>query len=250
MDSPLASRGSFEDEGQKLRACEENLQRYHQLALAGRLVGATMHEVNNRLAALTNLIFLARALAESPQQSIVYLNEADTQLRSLGEITSRSLAFIRLDTDMKEVDLVELATSALRLHHEQISKKRINVQTRSSEVARAFVRKGEIFQVVANLLTNAIEALPHSGSLHVRIATQRSAIIITIADNGAGIPESIRETLFESFRSNKSDGNGLGLWIVNKIIRSHGGKIQYRSSRAPGTSGTVFRIALPTRNAA
>jgi signal transduction histidine kinase len=250
MDSPLVSRGSFEDEGQKLKACEENLRRYHQLALAGQLVGATMHEVNNRLAALTNLIFLARALAESPQQSIVYLNEADIQLRSLGEITSRSLAFIRLDTDMKEVDLVELATSALRLHHEQISKKRINVQTRSSEVARAFVRKGEIFQVLANLLMNAIEALPYSGSLHVRIATQHSATIITIADNGAGIPESMRETLFESFRSNKSDGNGLGLWIVNKIIHGHGGKIQYRSSSARGRSGTVFRIALPTQNAA
>ena len=209
-----------------------------------------MHEVNNRLAALTNLIFLARAVAESPQQSIVYLNEADIQLRSLGEITSRSLAFIRLDTDLKEVDLVELATSALRLHHQQISKKRINVQTRSSEVARAFVRKGEIFQVVANLLTNAIEALPHSGSLHVRIATQHSATIITIADNGSGIPESMRETLFESFKSNKSDGNGLGLWIVNKIITSHGGKIQYRSSSARGRSGTVFRIALPTQNTA
>jgi signal transduction histidine kinase len=250
MDSPSESRGSFEDEGQKLRACEENLRRYHQLALAGRLVGATMHEVNNRLAALTNLIFLARAVAESPQQSIVYLNEADIQLRSLGEITSRSLAFIRLDTDLKEVDLVELATSALRLHHQQISTKRINVQTRSSEVARACVRKGEIFQVVANLLTNAIEALPHSGSLHVRIATQHSATIITIADNGSGIPESMRETLFESFKSNKSDGNGLGLWIVNKIITSHGGKIQYRSSSARGRSGTVLRIALPTQNAA
>jgi hypothetical protein len=57
MDSSPVSRESFEDEGQKLKACEENLKRYHQLALAGRLVGATMHEVNNRLAALTNLIF-------------------------------------------------------------------------------------------------------------------------------------------------------------------------------------------------
>jgi C4-dicarboxylate-specific signal transduction histidine kinase len=56
MDSAATARGSFEDEGQKLKACEENLRRYHQLALAGRLVGATMHEVNNRLAALTNLI--------------------------------------------------------------------------------------------------------------------------------------------------------------------------------------------------
>ena len=250
MDSPLVSRESFEDEGQKLKSCEENLRRYHQLALAGRLVGATMHEVNNRLAALTNLIFLARTLIESPQQSVGYLDEADTQLRNLGEITARSLAFIRLDTELKEVDLVDLATSALRLHHEQISRKRISVQIRSSEVATVFVKKGEIFQVITNLLINAIEALPHSGSLHVRVATRSSIAIITIADNGAGIPESMRETLFESFKSNKSDGNGLGLWIVREIIRAHGGTVHFRSSSARGRSGTVFRIALPTQKAA
>jgi signal transduction histidine kinase len=250
MDSPLVSRGSFEDERQKLKACEENLRRYHQLALAGRLVAATMHEVNNRLAALTNLIFLARTSAESPQRSVGYLDEADIQLRSLGEITGRSLAFVRSDTEVKEVDLVDLAMSALQLHHEQISKKRINVQTRSSEVARAFVKKGEIFQVVTNLLMNAIEALPHSGSLHVRIATQHAVAVITIADNGAGIPASMRETMFESFKSSKPDGNGLGLWIVQKIVRSHGGEIQYRTSTARGKSGTVFRIALPLQRAA
>ena len=67
MDPPVAPRGSFEDEGQNLKACEETLRRYHQLSLAGRLVGATMHEVNNRLAALTNLIFLVRILSvDSP----------------------------------------------------------------------------------------------------------------------------------------------------------------------------------------
>jgi signal transduction histidine kinase len=250
MDSPLVSRGSFEDEGQKLKACEENLRRYHQLALAGRLVGATMHEVNNRLAALANLIFLAKTLAGSPSDSLSYLEEADSQLRNLGEITSRSLAFIRLDTEVKEIDLVDLATSALRLHQEQISKKRINVQTRSSEVVRAFVKRGEIFQVVTNLLMNAIEALPHSGSLHVRITAQSSVAIITIADNGAGIPASIQRTLFESFKSSKSDGNGLGLWIVREIVHSHGGQIQYRSRIAQGRSGTVFRISLPLQRAA
>src|SRR5580658_10787872 len=103
MDSPVAPRGSFEDEGQKLKACEENLRRYHQLALAGRLVGATMHEVNNRLAALTNLIFLVRTLSDRSLQSVEYLDEADSQLRSLGEITSRSLAFIRPDTEAKRL---------------------------------------------------------------------------------------------------------------------------------------------------
>jgi signal transduction histidine kinase len=160
MDSPVAPRGSLDDEGQKLKACEENLRRYHQLALAGRLVGATMHEVNNRLAALTNLIFLVRTLSDCSLQSVEYLDEADSQLRSLGEITIRSLAFVRLDIEAKEIDLVDLATSALRLHHEQISKNRINVQTRSSESALAHVKKGEIFQAVTNILLNSIEALP------------------------------------------------------------------------------------------
>jgi signal transduction histidine kinase len=248
MDSPFVSRGSFEDEGQKLKACEENLRRYHQLALAGRLVGATMHEVNNRLAALTNLIFLVRNISALSVQSVEYLDEADSQLRSLGEITSRSLTFIRLDTEAKEIDLVELANSALRLHHEQISQKRINVQTRSDESALARVKRGEIFQVITNLLLNSIESLPHSGNLHVRVAMHRSNAIITIADNGGGIPESMRGTLFDSFKSNKSEGNGLGLWIVREIVRGHNGTIQYRSSSVVGRSGTIFRISLPIQS--
>ncbi len=249
MDSPLLFRESFEDEGQKLKACEENLRRYHQLALAGRLVGATMHEVNNRLAALTNLIFLAKSVAAASHQTVEYLDEADLQLRSLGEITSRSLSFIRLETEAKEIDLVELATAALRLHDEQISKKRIKVQTRSAETALAFVKRGEIFQVLTNLLLNAIEALPHSGNLHVRVSMRHPSAIVTIADNGKGIPLSLRHTLFDSFKTEKAEGNGLGLWIVREIVQSHGGTIRYRSSGAVGKSGTVFRIALPIQKA-
>lgn len=82
MDSPLVPRDSFEDEGQKLKACEETLRRYHQLAMAGRLVGATMHEVNNRLAALTNLIFLARIHPDCSIQSVEYLDQADSRRRT------------------------------------------------------------------------------------------------------------------------------------------------------------------------
>jgi len=175
-----------------------------------------MHEVNNRLAALTNLIYLARALTGAPHPSLEYLDEADLQLRSLGEITARSLTFIRVEIKAKEIDLVELAISTLRLHDHHISKKRIAVQTRIAESALASVRRGEIFQVLTNLLLNAIEALPHFRKLHVRVAIRHPNAVITIADNGKGIPDESRETLFKSFKSDKSDGNGLGLWIVRK----------------------------------
>jgi signal transduction histidine kinase len=196
------------------------------------------------------LIFLARTDPDSRPKNPDYLDEADNQLRSLGEITSRSLGFIRLDLEAKEIDLVELADSALHLHHHQISEKRISVQTRSAETALALVKRGEIFQVVTNLLLNAIEALPHSGNLHVRVAKRQQMVVITIADNGAGIPESMRKTLFDSFRSSKSEGNGLGLWIVREIVHGHGGTIQWRSGNTVGRSGTIFRISLPVQKVA
>lgn len=247
MDSPLVSRESFEDEGQKLKACEENLRRYHQLAVAGRLVGATMHEVNNRLAALTNLIFLARNTADDRATGTAYLDEADLQLRSLGEITSRSLTFIRLDTEFREIDLVELSTSALRLHEEQISKKRIQLQLRNSQSISVYAKKGEIFQALTNLLLNALEAMPHCGTLYLRVGYHGGSAVITIADNGVGIPSELQATLFDSFKSHKEGGNGLGLWIVHEIIEGHRGMIQYRTRRDPGKSGTIFRVLLPMK---
>ncbi|AXC16012.1 sensor histidine kinase (plasmid) [Acidisarcina polymorpha] len=146
--------------------------------------------------------------------------------------------------------MVELADSALRLHHHQITEKKISVQTRFSGKALAFVRRGEIFQVVTNLLLNAIEVLPQSGNLHVRVAMRQRMAIITIADNGAGIPESMRKTLFHSFKSNKPEGNGLGLWIVKELVHGHRGTIQWRTGNVVGRSGTIFRISLPIQQSA
>jgi signal transduction histidine kinase len=245
MDSAAAERNSFEDQSQKLKACEENLRRHHQLALAGRLVGATMHEVNNRLGALANLIFLARAAAASESKAVEYLDIADNELRGLGEITSKSLGFIRVDTEAKDIDLVELAESALYLHRMKISNKRINVQTRSEKTVIARIKRGEIFQVFTNLLLNAIDALPHSGNLHVRVILRHGEAVITIADNGVGIPDVMREKLFDSLKSSKAEGNGLGLWVVKEIIDNHHGRIQFRSSTLPRKSGTIFRLFLP-----
>ena len=250
MDSAPGHRDSFEDQGQKLKACEETLRRHHQLALAGRLVGATMHEVNNRLGALTNLIYLAKCAAASEPKAVEYLDTADDELRGLGEITSKSLGFIRVDTEVKDIDLVELAQSALHLHRVKISSKRINVETRSEVSVIASIKRGEIFQVLTNLLLNSIDALPHSGTLHLRVILRDKEAIITVAYNGVGIPEVMRESLFNSFKSSKADGNGLGLWIVKEIIHNHRGRIQFRSSTLHGKSGTIFRVFLPIKKLA
>jgi signal transduction histidine kinase len=227
-----------------LDACEANLRAHHRLAMAGTLIGATMHEVNNRLEALTNYIYLARN-ADSSAISAEYLNTASEELRRIGEITSRNLAFVRTDLEAKSIDLIELANLALQLHREKISSKRVNVQVRMAESATAHGKRGEVLQVIVNLLLNALDALPHSGKLHVRVASRRDETIITIADNGRGIPETIRPSMFQSFKSSKELGNGLGLWVVKQIVDGHRGRISYRSSTRTHQSGTAFRVVLP-----
>lgn len=147
----------------------------------------------------------------------------------------------------KEIDLVELANAALHLHRVKISSKRINVENRSEDRVLATVRRGEIFQVVTNLLLNAVDALPHSGNLHVRVILRRGEAVVTVADNGSGIAEMMRKELFESFKTTKPEGNGLGLWIVKEIVQNHRGRIQLRTATRPGKSGTIFRVFLPVR---
>lgn len=84
----------------------------------------------------------------------------------------------------------------------------------------------------------------------MRVILRHGEAVITIAENGSGIPETMRETLFGSFKSTKAEGNGLGLWVVKDIVQNHRGRIQYRSRTHVGKSGTIFRICLPVQQAA
>jgi signal transduction histidine kinase len=112
---------------------------------------------------------------------------------------------------------------------------------------------GEIRQLIANLLSNSIDAVDPGGLIRIRIGANRlngqhsTGIRITVADSGQGIPPSARLKLFEPFFTTKKDvGTGLGLWVCTNIVRRHHGSISVKSSATPGRSWTVFSVLLPT----
>jgi len=101
-------------------------------------------------------------------------------------------------------------------------------------------------QVFLNLLLNALQVLPHDGVVTVRTATTHARLLIEVNDNGPGIPLEQRRRVFESFFTTREDGIGLGLAIVQQIVRAHGGDISVAGSL---TGGACFRLFLPqTRN--
>jgi signal transduction histidine kinase len=113
--------------------------------------------------------------------------------------------------------------------------------------------EGELRQVFANQIANAIYATPQNGCLTIRIRRSKSwgngqcpGTVVSLVDTGSGIPQQALSKIFDPFFTTKQDvGNGLGLWITHDIVTRHGGSIRARSNTRPGASGTIFTTFLP-----
>jgi signal transduction histidine kinase len=114
------------------------------------------------------------------------------------------------------------------------------------EPARIFGLEGEIRQVVANLLSNAIDAVAADGRIVVRVREAANNVRIVVADNGHGILPHHRERIFQPFFTTKRDvGTGLGLWVSKGIVEKHDGSVRLRTSTRNGVSGTTLVIDFP-----
>jgi signal transduction histidine kinase len=231
-------------------AAEEALLRNERLAVSNRFAGAILHEINNPLEALTNLVFLTK-LSSGDEAIVRNMEIAESQLERLRQITNRSLDFYRGDQQAREFDVIEIAESALTIHRQRIGQHKVELCKRFRSPARARVFPGEMLQVLSNLILNSLDALPEENArLHVRVRSCAARVHIIISDNGTGIDPAIVRTLFEANRTTKPRGTGFGLWVCKSILDKHSGTIACRTSRRSGRSGTNFRVTLPIDQAA
>jgi signal transduction histidine kinase len=231
---------------ERLKSLEDALQRSERLALASRYAGAVMHEVNNPLEALINLVYLTRAAPHDASAVIANMEIADSQLVRLSEITRKTLVFYREQAEAKDFDLVEIAESALLIHSRRAKNQNVEIRKDLRGPAKSKVFAGEILQVASNLVINALDAMPETGGLlTLRVKTYSGKVHLSVADNGSGIPPEIAKVMFEAHQTTKSHGTGLGLWLSKGIAERHKGTITYRCEHRPGKSGITFRLSLP-----
>ncbi len=232
---------------------EDVLRRSEKFAAAGRIAGTLAHEINNPLAAITNIIFLLQSSPELTASAKQYLDMAASELNRVAHIVKSTLSFYRESSVATPVRLSEIGDSVLELYGGRIREKDIQVQRRYDLDGEVVTFPGELRQLLGNLIANSLDALPPAGKLILRIATgrdrrngNRRGIRIVVADNGPGIPHELQGKLFEPFFTTKGEkGTGLGLWVSESIVQKHRGSIRYRSTMTKGKSGTVFSIYLP-----
>lgn len=236
-----------------VKRSEVAMRQAEKLNMAGRFAASMAHEINNPLAAVTNLIFLALQNQELPKSTHNLLSMADRELARISRVVAQTLRFHKQSTAPVLADVREVMNSVFPLFSSRIRHEAAIVTQDYSDVALIWCFNHEIRHAFANLIGNALDAVQTEGAVSVRIregcvrkSSPKRGILITVADNGNGIPLEVRSRIFEPFFSTKEKtGTGLGLWATESIVRRHGGRIIYRTSTRPGLHGTVFSIFLP-----
>jgi PAS domain S-box-containing protein len=232
------------------RRSEDALRQTEKLAATGRLAASIAHEINNPLEAVTNLVYLAR---KQPANLEKYLKLADQELDRIAQITKNTLGFYRDTASPIEIDISEVLEEVMALYARKLHFKRIAVRSDYGKEVKVVAHPGEVRQIFANLVANAIDALPENGSIAIRVSkvftlngSNRKGVRVTFLDNGTGIAPAHLKRIFEPFYTTKKDvGTGLGLWLTLGLVEKHQGSLKVRSSVRPGKTWTAFSVFLP-----
>jgi len=250
---PRQLRGLMVDITDRKQA-EDAMRISEKLAATGRLAASIAHEINNPMAAVTNLMFLLESHPGLDESARHYARLAQEELSRVAHITRQMLGFYRDSTLPIPVNIAEVLENTLELYTRQFQAEEVRVEKDFDEVPSIHVFPGEMRQVFSNLLLNSLEALDGKGRIRLRIKVSRDwrdlsrrGIRMSFADNGPGIRPEHRQHIFEPFFTTKGqNGTGLGLWVSYGIIEKHGGVIRVHSSTRAGRSGTCFSIFFPT----
>ena len=227
-------------------------QKQHAPRPPGRSLTSALHEINNPLESLLNLLYLVEADPGISRGSLDHLKMAQMEVMRVSKIAQAAMKRGPRREIAESTDVAALLSSVLELHKPKFDRHHVSASTRNDDDSIAVIYPEQMRQVFSNLLLNAIDAMPKGGKVFARISKtqewcgkERSGLRITIADTGTGIAADILSRVREPFFTTKGPyGNGMGLSIVQEIIAYHQGRLKIRSTRS-GKSGSTFSIFIP-----
>lgn len=227
---------------------EAAMRMAEKLAITGRMTSVIAHEINNPLEAITNLMYLLRTEVNGSNHSATeYISMVENELLRIGGITKQTLRWTRENQERFDwMQLDEMFDEVLRLFHGKARNRQVKIEVAGERGLRYYGMVGQIRQVVANLVSNAVDASYPGGVVTLEATRENGNIVLEARDHGTGMDDHARSQIFKPFFSTKGDlGNGLGLYISHEIVERHHGSIQVDTEAG---KGTTMRVMLPIEN--
>ena len=254
-----------EERTMELKETHQKLLHQDKMASLGKLSASVVHEINNPIAGILNLVLLVKRMlreGDTQEDGIAkmeqYLTLMETETQRISRIVSNLLAFSR-QTKMKlnQVDFNRLIEKTLFIHSNLLKLNHIKVEKNfDNNLPNIIGSEDRLQQVVLNFISNAAEAMEGYKHGLLKIKTHHSLrnnhIIVCFEDTGIGIPEKNKNRLFEPFFTTKKEGKGvgLGLSVAYGIVQEHGGTIEVESKEGEGTRfNLVFPLEPPSTDA-
>lgn len=219
---------------------EELLIRSEKMSVSGQLASGVVHEIRNPLTSIKGFIELLQAGIDRKEEYFKIMIE---EIEKIEKLSTELLYVSRpLTQDHSYQWLKQMIEDVIVLLNTQAMKKGINIILDCPQDVVVYADKSQIKQVFINLIKNAIEAMTESGNIYIKVQVSGEFSLISVIDEGPGIPKHLIHQVKEPFFTTKKEGTGLGLMITTKIIENHNGIFSIIPNQG---KGTTFSIKLP-----
>jgi signal transduction histidine kinase len=224
---------------------ESELELSRRMAAIGRLTSGVGHEVKNPINAIVvHLELLKTKLGAESSPALRHLEVIDAEIHRLDRVVQMLVDFSRpVELELREQDLRPIIGDLLALASEELSTHNVTLVSRMpSRPIVANVDADLLKQAVLNVIQNGAQAMPGGGKLEVTLEEDGKTAILRVADEGPGIPEDIREKIFDLYFTTRSAGSGIGLAMTYRILQLHHGSVEVQSKSGRGAE---FQLRIP-----
>jgi signal transduction histidine kinase len=234
---------------ESVREIEGELELSRRMAAIGRLTSGVGHEVKNPINAIVvHLELLRNKLGDSDEKTLRHLEIIQSEIQRLDRVVQTLVDFSRpVELQLQDQDLRGVVSSVLMLASAEFETRNVYVESDLPDrPVMAKVDADLLKQAVLNIVLNGAQAMTGGGTLSVRLAEDGRMVLLSIHDEGGGIPDEIRDKIFDLYFTTKKDGSGIGLAMTYRIVQLHNGSVEVESGQ---TTGTTFTLRFPFTSA-
>jgi nitrogen fixation negative regulator NifL len=255
-DELRENKRSLENALEELKAAQQQVIQQERLRALGTMASGIAHDFNNALAAILGFSELLVSRPENladKEKTLRYLQMMNTAAQDAGNVVNRLREFYRQREEgevFAPIDLNELAKEAVSLtqpkwkNQAEAAGIAVHVVTDLGEIDPVIGNAADLREALTNLIFNAVDAMPHGGTMTLRTRPASPQVTLEVSDTGLGMTEEVRRRCLEPFFTTKGErGTGLGLSMVYGVLQRHQGTIDIQTTLG---KGTTFVLTLPT----